>query len=103
MITQPLAIPVRLSRAVGGAGPCRSPDELADEFEPCAQTTHNWVKQSDRRSGCCIDGVTGAEQDGLRHLRREVRQLRQEREILAKAAAWFARETNSIPSGSSNS
>jgi transposase len=47
--------------------------------------------------------VTGAEQDELRHLRREVRQLRQEREILAKAAAWFARETNSIPSGSSNS
>ena len=81
----------------------RRPEELAREFEPCAQTIHNWVKQSDRQSGRRVDGVTGAEQDELRHLRREVRQLRQEREILAKAAAWFARETNSIPSGSSNS
>jgi transposase len=39
----------------------------------------------------------------LARLRRENRQLRQERDILAKAAAWFARETGTIPSGSSGS
>ena len=49
------------------------------------------------------DGLTTAERDELTRLRRENRQLRQERDILAKAAAWFARETGSIPSKSSNS
>jgi transposase len=39
----------------------------------------------------------------LRKLRRENRQLRLEREILAKATAWFARETNSNPDKDSNS
>ncbi len=47
--------------------------------------------------------MTGAEREELRRLKGENRRLRQEREILAKAAAWFARETGSVPSGSSSS
>ncbi len=81
----------------------RSPEELAREFEPSAQAIRNWVSQADRDEGRRCDGLTSAEREELRRLRRENRQLRQEREILAKAAAWFARETGSIPSGSSSS
>src|SRR5512135_3699020 len=81
----------------------RSPEDLAEQFEPSAQAIRNWVQQADRDQGRRDDGLTTAEREELRRLRREVRQLRQERDILAKAAAWFARETGSIPSGSSSS
>ena len=68
----------------------RSVEELAREFEPCAATIHGWIKQADRDGGRRSDGVTSEERDELHRLRRENRQLRQERDILAKAAAWFA-------------
>jgi transposase len=61
------------------------------------------VRQADRDDGRRQDGPTSAEREELTRLRRENRQLRQERDILAKAAVWFARETAVIPSGSSNS
>ena len=72
----------------------RSPDHLAREFEPSAQSIRNWVRQADRDEGRRSDGSTTAEREELRRLRREVRRLREEREILAKATAWFARETD---------
>ena len=81
----------------------RTPEELSREFEPSAQAIWNWVRQAERDEGRPDDGLTSAERDELGRLRRENRQLRQERDILAKAAAWFARETGAIPSGSSNS
>ena len=81
----------------------RTPEELAHEFEPSAQGIRNWVRQADLDEGRRQDGLTSDERDEVRRLRRENRQLRQEREILAKAAAWFARETGSIPSGSTSS
>ena len=84
-----------------GAG--RTPEELSREFEPTAQTIHNWVKQADRDAGRRLDGATSAEHEELRRLRRDNKRLRQEREILAKAAAWFARETDSVPPKSSDS
>ncbi len=71
----------------------RSPDHLAREFEPSAQSIRNWVRQADRDEGRQRDGTTTAEREELRRLRREVRRLREEREILAQATAWYARET----------
>ena len=47
--------------------------------------------------------LTAAERDELARLRRENKQLRVERDILSDAAAWFARETGTLPSGSSGS
>ncbi len=76
----------------------RSPTELAREFEPTAESINAWVKQADRDEGRREDGLTTQEREELRRLRRENRQLRLEREILAKATAWFAREAGSIPS-----
>jgi transposase len=81
----------------------RNPEELAKEFEPTAQAIRNWVAQADRDADRRDDGLTSAEREELRHLRRENKQLRIEREILAKAAAWFARETGSIPPKDSSS
>src|ERR1044072_6703487 len=83
----------------------RTPEELAREFEPSAQAIRNWVAQSvglaeSRREA---GGLTSAEQEELRRLRRGNRPLREERGNLAKAAGWFARETGSIPSRSSDS
>jgi len=81
----------------------RTPNELADEFEPSAESIRNWVKQADREEGRQTDGLTSADREELARLRRENRQLRQERDILAKAAAWFAQETGTIPKKSSGS
>ena len=71
----------------------RSPRELAQEFEPCYETIRGWVKEADRDEGRSACGLTSEEREELRRLRRENKQLRLEREILAKAAAWFARKT----------
>jgi transposase len=81
----------------------RSPRALAKEFEPTEQTIRNWVKQADLNGGRRTDGLTTDELGELRRLRREVRQLKLEREILKKAAAWFARETKTVPEADSSS
>jgi transposase len=69
----------------------RSPEELAQEFEPTAQSIRNWVGQAECDVGRGGNGLTTAEREELSQLRRENRQLRLERDILSKAAAWFAR------------
>jgi transposase len=81
----------------------RSPEELAKEFEPTSKSIRDWVAQADRDGGRRADGLTSAEREELVRLRREVKQLKLEREILSKAAAWFARETDVIPPKGSSS
>lgn len=80
----------------------RKAEELSREFEPSAEAIRNWVRQSEVDAG---GGESGASAEGeeLNRLRRENRRLREEREILSKAAAWFARESGSIRSRSSDS
>ena len=73
----------------------RTPEQLAAEFEPTAQSIRNWVAQADRDEGKRMDGLTTQEREELVRLRRENRRLREEVEILTEAAAWFAREADS--------
>jgi transposase len=87
----------------------RTPNELAQEFEPTAESIRNWVKQAEIDGGQRSDGLTTDEKQELARLRRENKQLRIEREILAKATAWIAavkntaKETGSVPPKSSSS
>ena len=81
----------------------RMPNELAREFEPSAQTIRTWIKEAELDTGERKDGLSSVEKEELAQLRKENRQLRMEREILAKAAAWFARETDVVPPKSSHS
>jgi transposase len=81
----------------------RSPEDLAKDFEPSAQAIRNWVKQADLDEGKRGDGLTSQEREELSQLRRENRVLREEKEILKKAAAWFAGESIKTPSKRSDS
>ena len=85
----------------------RDPEDLAREFEPTAQSIRAWVAQADRAEGRREEAqpaaLTATEREELARLRRENKQLRLERDILSRAAAWFARETGAVPSGSSGS
>jgi len=81
----------------------RKPESLSREFEPTSQTIRNWMRQADLDEGRRSDGLTTEERQELARLRRENRVLREEREILKKAAAWFAQETASKRSKVSSS
>jgi transposase len=81
----------------------RSLNAVAREFEIARQSIVNWQKQDELDSGVRSDGLTTDEHKELVQLRRENKRLKLEQEILSKAAAWFARETNTIPEKSSNS
>ncbi len=65
----------------------RKPAELSREFGPSSWSIALWAKQSDRDAGRGDGGLTTAEREELVRLRREVRRLKEEREILSKAAA----------------
>jgi transposase len=79
---------IRLARTSG-----KPYAQIARELGVTGETVRLWLKQEDLDSGHRSDGLTSQEQEELRRLRRENRILREEREMLIKAAAFFARET----------
>jgi transposase len=81
----------------------RTFDECAAEFGVTSWSIRQWVKRADRDDGRGDGGLTTAEREELTRLRRENRRLREEREILSKAAVWFANEKPATPKRSSDS
>ena len=70
----------------------RSIPQLARELGCSPQSLRNWARQIDVDAGKA-DGLTSDEREELRRLRRENRILAEEREILKKAAAFFAKDS----------
>ena len=101
--TRPPYPPQLRARLIELARTGRTPEELGRQFEPSAQTIRNWLHQADLDEGRRADGLTTEERDEVRRLHRENKTLREEREILKKAAASYARETGSLPSRDSSS
>ena len=83
---------IRLVRELGA-----SLQEAADTIGCSTVTVRDWVRQAERDDGTRSEGLTSDERAELSSLRRRVRVLEQEKEILKKAAAWFAKETHSTP------
>lgn len=79
---------VRLARESG-----KPTAQIARDLGVSYESLRHWVKQADLDAGRRADGLTTEEREELRRLRRENRVLRMEREILKKAAAFFAKET----------
>jgi transposase len=71
----------------------RSIADVAASLGVSAQSLRNWKRQDERDRGERDDGLSSAEREELRELRRRVKRLEQERDILKRATALFARET----------
>jgi len=70
----------------------RTTRSLSREFGVTDTTIRSWVRQADLDQGHRNDGLTSEEKRDLARLKKENARLREERDILEKAAAWFAQE-----------
>lgn len=71
----------------------RSITDVAESLGVSPQSLRNWVKRTQLELHERDDGLRSEEREELRRLRRENARLKQERDILKRAAAFFARET----------
>ena len=83
---------IRLARTSG-----KTKTAIAQDLGVSLEALRHWLRQAELDAGERHDGLTSEEQAELRRWRRENKVLREEREILVQAAAFFARETNSLP------
>ena len=90
-------------RPVALARSGRSQRSLSEEFDVTETTIRAWVRQADLDEVRREDGLTTSEKEELARLRRENARLREERDILSKAAAWFAQERVGTPKKRSDS
>ena len=67
--------------------------QVSRDFDLTETAVREWVRQAEREAGSRQDGLTTAERRELAELRRENRRLREDVEILKRAAAFFANET----------
>ena len=84
----------------------RTPGELSREFGVTSQSIAAWVAQAAADNGKPLPGkdvLSTGERAELARLRRQVKRLEQERDILAKATAWFAGKGDKTSIGSTNS
>ncbi len=77
-------------------GLCRQPgrtiSSVANEFDLTQTAVRDWIRQDDIDTGR-RGGLTTADRDEITQLRKDLREAREERDILKRATAFFARET----------
>ncbi len=71
----------------------RKVSDVAQSLGVTEQSLRNWVKQTQLDLRERDDGLRSAEREELGELRRKVKRVEQERDLLKRAAAFFARET----------
>ncbi len=73
--------------------PGRTASSVARDMDLTETAVREWVRQAERDEGSRADGLTTAERAEMAQLRKELREAREERDILKRAVAFFARET----------